>query len=168
MELERLALVHARNGAKLILNARRGQRLEALAAELKEGSRASSLVLPFDVRDFKLVKKALEGLPSEWDPITVLINNAGLARSLDKLYEGSVEDWEEMIDSNIKGLLYVTRLVVPGMVKREGSCGEHCLYRRYSDVPPGQRLLLKQGGCQSSFRRVETGLARHAYPSYND
>lgn len=108
----------AKNGAKLILNARRKERLEALAAELKETFEASSFILPFDVRDLNQVKAAVERLPVEWGSIDVLINNAGVARGLDKLYEGNIEDWEEMVDSNIKGLLYVTRMILPGMVKR--------------------------------------------------
>jgi NADP-dependent 3-hydroxy acid dehydrogenase YdfG len=108
----------ARDGAKVILSGRRRERLEALASELKKNSGASSLILPFDVRKLDQVKAALEKLPKEWENVDILINNAGLSRGLDKLYEGSVEDWEEMIDSNVKGLLYVTRLVVPGMVKR--------------------------------------------------
>lgn len=108
----------AKNGAKLILNARRKERLEALAAELKETFEASSFILPFDVRNLNQVKAAVERLPVEWGSIDVLINNAGVARGLDKLYEGNIEDWEEMVDSNIKGLLYVTRLILPGMVKR--------------------------------------------------
>ncbi len=108
----------AKNGAKLILNARREERLEALAAELKETSAASSFILSFDVRNLNQVKAAVERLPVELESIDVLINNAGLARGLDKFYDGKVEDWEEMIDSNIKGLLYVTRLILPGMVKR--------------------------------------------------
>ncbi len=89
-----------------------------MASELKKNFGASSLILLFDVRKLDQVKKALEGLPKEWENVDILINNAGLARGLDKLYEGSIEDWEETIDSNVKGLLYVTRLVVPGMVKR--------------------------------------------------
>jgi 3-hydroxy acid dehydrogenase/malonic semialdehyde reductase len=112
------ARVCAKSGAKLILNARRKERLEALAAELKEIFAASSLILPFDVRNLSQVRAALERLPKDWESIDVLINNAGLARGMDRLYEGNIEDWEEMIDSNIKGLLYVTRLVLPGMVKR--------------------------------------------------
>ena len=112
------ARICAKNGAKLILNARRKERLEALAGELKETFAASSLIRPFDVRDLNQVKTAVEKLPPEWESVDVLINNAGLARGLDRLYEGNVEDWEEMIDSNIKGLLYVTRLILPGMVKR--------------------------------------------------
>ncbi len=107
-----------KNGAKLILNARRKERLEALATELKEIFEASSFILPFDVRNLNQVKAAVERLPVDWGSIDVLINNAGVARGLDKLYEGNIEDWEEMVDSNIKGLLYVTRLILPGMVKR--------------------------------------------------
>lgn len=70
------------------------------------------------MRDFSQVKNAVENLPAEWQAIDILVNNAGLARGLDPLHEGHIEDWEEMIDSNVKGLLYMTRLVVPGMVKR--------------------------------------------------
>jgi 3-hydroxy acid dehydrogenase/malonic semialdehyde reductase len=106
------------NGARLILNARRKDRLSALSAELKERHNSSSLLLPFDVRKLDEVKAALESMPKEWQHIDVLINNAGLARGLDKLHEGHIEDWEEMIDTNIKGLLFVTRLLVPAMVKR--------------------------------------------------
>ena len=112
------ARVCSKNGARVILNARREERLNALAAELKKSYGNSSLVLPFDVRNLDQVKNAFETLPMEWQSIGVLINSAGLARGFDKLQEGHIEDWEEMIDSNVKGLLYVTRLVVPGMVKR--------------------------------------------------
>ncbi len=112
------ARVCARNGAKLILNARRKERLEALSVELKKTYAASSFILPFDVRNLSQVKAAFERVPNKWGSIDVLINNAGLARGWDRLYEGDIGDWDEMIDSNIKGFLYVTRLVVPGMVKR--------------------------------------------------
>jgi 3-hydroxy acid dehydrogenase/malonic semialdehyde reductase len=112
------ARVCSKNGAKAILNARRKERLEALAMELKEKFECSSFILPFDVRNLDQARSAIEGLPAEWERIDVLVNNAGLARGLDKLQEGRIEDWEEMVDSNIKGLLYTTRLIVPGMVKR--------------------------------------------------
>ena len=112
------ARICAKNGSKLVLNARRKGRLEALAAEMKKSYRTSSLILPFDVRKLDQIKPALERIPREWEPIDALINNAGLARGFEKLHEGHIEDWEEMIDSNVKGLLYVTRLIVPGMVKR--------------------------------------------------
>ena len=68
--------------------------------------------------DHNAVQKAIDALPAEWASIDVLVNNAGLSRGLDKLYQGKIEDWDEMIDTNVKGLLYVTRAVVPGMVER--------------------------------------------------
>ncbi len=74
--------------------------------------------IDLDVRDHRAVQNAIDGLPTEWSEIDILVNNAGLSRGLDKLYMGKIEDWEEMIDTNIKGLLYVTRSVVPGMVVR--------------------------------------------------
>lgn len=108
----------AAEGAKLILNGRRKDRLEILAALLTKEFDADCLLLPFDVRELKSVKDGLENLPREWQSIDVLINNAGLARGLDKFPEGKIEDWEEMIDTNLKGLLYVTRFVIPGMIER--------------------------------------------------
>lgn len=112
------ARLFASHGAKLLLNARRKERLEALAAELREKFDTQILLSPFDVRNLPDVRSALEKLPSEWESIDVLINNAGLARGLDKFHEGHIENWEEMIDTNVKGLLYVTRLIIPGMLKR--------------------------------------------------
>jgi serine 3-dehydrogenase len=112
------ARIFAANGARLILNARRKDRLEALAGEFKRQFNTPTLILPFDVRNLEQVETAIRTLPPEWKGIDVLVNNAGLARGFNVLQEGRVEDWEEMIDSNVKGLLYVTRLVVPGMLKR--------------------------------------------------
>jgi len=77
------------------------------------------LPISLDVRNFNLVKSFYENLAPEWKAIDILVNNAGLARGLDKFYEGKIEDWDEMIDTNIKGLLYVSRVVVPQMVERE-------------------------------------------------
>lgn len=110
------ARVFAQAGAKLILVARRRERLEELAAEL--GKFATPYLLPLDVRDRSGVESALSTLPESWASVDILINNAGLSRGLDKLHEGSIQDWEEMIDTNIKGLLYFTRQIVPGMLSR--------------------------------------------------
>ena len=108
----------ARAGARLLLAARRQDRLRDLAAALqKEGSPAVHTIT-LDVRDATQVSAALGALPEAWRAIDVLINNAGLSRGLDKLQEGKPEDWDEMIDTNVKGLLYVTRAVVPGMIER--------------------------------------------------
>jgi serine 3-dehydrogenase len=113
------ARIFADAGAKLILAARRLERLQQLAdALIKEfGIEIHSLQL--DVRDRNAVESAISTLPSAWSDIDILINNAGLSRGLDKLHEGSFQDWEDMIDTNVKGLLYVSRYVVPGMVSRD-------------------------------------------------
>jgi len=108
----------AGTGARLILAARRLQRLEELAVELKRKPGEDILLLAVDVRNQPAVERAVNELPAEWAAIDVLVNNAGLSRGLDKLHEGKLDDWEEMIDVNIKGLLYVSRAVIPGMVKR--------------------------------------------------
>jgi 3-hydroxy acid dehydrogenase/malonic semialdehyde reductase len=112
------ALAFAAEGARLLLAARRADKLaEVAAAALQSGAEAVHSVT-LDVRDRKAVEEAVGALPAEWVAIDVLVNNAGLSRGLDKLYQGKIEDWEEMIDTNVKGLLYVTRAVVPGMVER--------------------------------------------------
>ena len=107
----------AQGGHNLILTARRGDKLAEIKAELeKTGVKVKTLT--FDVRDASSAEKAINSLEPEWQTIDVLINNAGLALGLDKEYEGDPEDWNTMIDTNIKGLLTMTRLVVPGMVAR--------------------------------------------------
>jgi 3-hydroxy acid dehydrogenase / malonic semialdehyde reductase len=112
------AQAFAADGASLLLFARRRERLTGIADELsqKYGVRVHAEAL--DVRDLAQVTSVFNALPDEWRQIDFLINNAGLARGLHKLYEGEVQDWEEMIDTNVKGLLYVSRTVVPWMVKR--------------------------------------------------
>jgi serine 3-dehydrogenase len=112
------ARAFAEQGARLILAARRLERLEELAVELKRKPGQDILLLSLDVRNQPAVERAVNGLQAEWAAIDVLVNNAGLSRGLDKIHEGKLEDWEEMIDANIKGLLYVSRAVIPGMVKR--------------------------------------------------
>jgi serine 3-dehydrogenase len=112
------ARAFAEQGARLILAARRLERLEELAVELKRKPGQDILLLSLDVRNRPAVDRAVNGLQTEWAAIDVLVNNAGLSRGLDKIHEGKLEDWEEMIDANIKGLLYVSRAVIPGMVKR--------------------------------------------------
>ncbi|MBA2648676.1 MAG: SDR family NAD(P)-dependent oxidoreductase [Legionella sp.] len=102
-------------GAKLILCARREDRLHELASSLPE---ASTYILTMDVSDKLQVTKQLESLPSSWQDIDVLINNAGLALDTYPLQEGIIDHWETMIDTNIKGLLYVSRALIPGMIQR--------------------------------------------------
>ena len=107
----------AENGDHLILTGRNEQRLNAICNEL-ESKGTKVLSLAFDVRDVEKAKECLASLPKEWQNIDVLVNNAGLALGLEPEYEGNLEEWSTMIDTNIKGLLTMTRLVVPGMVAR--------------------------------------------------
>lgn len=108
----------ASQGARLILNARNAQKLESLASELTEKYGIESYVMPFDVCDRKSAAEALRRLPEEWQSIDILINNAGLAVGVDKEHEGNLDEWDVVIDTNIKALLSMTRLVVPGMIER--------------------------------------------------
>jgi 3-hydroxy acid dehydrogenase/malonic semialdehyde reductase len=112
------ARAFAAAGARLVLSARRTDRLQALADELKAAHGTECCLLELDVRDVGVVTRLIEDLPPRWAQIDVLVNNAGLGRGTDKLYEGNSGEWDEMLDTNVKGLLYVTRAVVPGMVRR--------------------------------------------------
>ena len=114
---EACARKFAQGGYDLIITARREDILNTLKAEL-EATGAKVKTLVFDVRDANAAKNAVESLEGEWQKIDVLINNAGLALGLDKEYEGNIDEWSTMIDTNIKGLLTMTRLIVPGMVSR--------------------------------------------------
>ena len=107
----------AGNGDRVILTGRNESRLADIKKELT-GKGADVLTLTFDVRDREMAKKCIETLPAGWQETDVLVNNAGLALGLEPEYEGNLDDWETMIDTNIKGLLTMTRLVVPGMVQR--------------------------------------------------
>lgn len=107
----------AENGDKLILTGRNEQRLAEIRKELVEKG-TEVLTLAFDVRDREKASRYIGQLPAEWQEIDVLVNNAGLALGLEPEYEGNPDEWETMIDTNIKGLLTMTRLVVPGMVER--------------------------------------------------
>jgi len=121
----------AREGCRLLLAARRHDRLEALAAGLDADTR----LLALDVRDRAAVDAAMATLPDAWAGPDVLVNNAGLSRGLEPVHEGDPQDWEEMIDTNLKGLLWLTRAVLPGMVARDtghviniGSISGHQVY----------------------------------------
>jgi 3-hydroxy acid dehydrogenase / malonic semialdehyde reductase len=115
---ESTAYAFAAEGARLLLCARRKEKVDAVAEQaLAKGAQAVQ-TFELDVRNQAAVAAAITSLPAEWAAIDILVNNAGLSRGLDKLYLGHIEDWDEMIDTNVKGLLYVTRAVAPGMVER--------------------------------------------------
>ena len=107
------------NDYRLILTGRRADRLKLIQSDLGEKFETEVLTLCFDIRDKVQVKEAVEGLPSEWQDIDILINNAGLAVGLNKIQDGEIDDWERMIDTNVKGLLYVIKAISPRMVERK-------------------------------------------------
>jgi len=112
------AHIFAEAGAQIILSARRESKLRALSDTLQQKYQAQTHRLALNVQNAEAISTAIQSLPAKWSDIDVLINNAGLSRGLDKQHEASLQDWEEMIDTNIKGLLYMTRAIAPGMVKR--------------------------------------------------
>ncbi|OGT29630.1 MAG: NAD(P)-dependent oxidoreductase [Gammaproteobacteria bacterium RIFCSPHIGHO2_12_FULL_35_23] len=132
-----LACAHsfAKQGAKLILCARSYDKLVTIASELKSHYNVLIHILELDVTQATAVKESLTTLSSPFQKIDILINNAGLAQGLDKIYEANIQDWEKMIDTNIKGLLYVSRIVIENMVKHNsghiinmGSLSSHQVY----------------------------------------
>src|SRR2546423_7472555 len=116
---EACAYKFAQNNYNLILNGRRKERLEQLKKKLGDQYHISCYLLPFDVQDQKAVFEAINNLPEEWKQIDVLINNAGLALGRDLFDEADLNDWNIMIDTNVKGLLYVSKAVVPFMTRRK-------------------------------------------------
>ena len=111
---EAIARRFARDGARLVISGRRAERLRKLASELD----VPTLCLPLDVRDRTAVEHAVQTLPADFSGIDVLVNNAGLALGLEPAHRASLDQWEQMVDTNIKGLLTLTRAILPGMVER--------------------------------------------------
>jgi hypothetical protein len=112
------ALLLAKNGYRLIVAGRRPVPLNKLASDIENLYKTSCLSLVFDVRDLDHLQRIFEILPEEWKDIDILVNNAGLAAGLDPVHQGSIADWNQMIDTNIKGTLFLTRLIAPGMIER--------------------------------------------------
>lgn len=122
-------------GMNLIIAARRFDKIKKIANDIKKKYKVKVLALQLDVRKYSEVKKTIKDLPKEWRKIEVLINNAGLSRGLNKIQDGVLLDWEEMIDTNVKGLLYVTKEIIPVMLENKrghivnvGSIAGHELY----------------------------------------
>jgi NADP-dependent 3-hydroxy acid dehydrogenase YdfG len=113
------AKIFAKNGYPLIITGRRKERLEEVKSKLHKKYGIEIKTLCFDIMDYKAAQKAYKSLPEDWKNIEILVNNAGLAKGLHAIHEGKLEDWETMINTNIKGLLYITRLVSPEMVNRK-------------------------------------------------
>ena len=113
---EATAGLMAENGFRIILTGRRADRLEQLKNRF--GKLTPVHTLCFDIRDRAEVDKAVDSLPEKWQEVDILINNAGLAAGMDHFHEGDIGDWEQMIDTNLKGLLYISRKIAPGMIER--------------------------------------------------
>jgi 3-hydroxy acid dehydrogenase / malonic semialdehyde reductase len=112
------AEIFARNGYDLIVTGRRKERLNELSDSIKKNYKVDVLPLCFDIREIKQVEKAVSGLQDKWSSVDILVNNAGLAAGLNPIQEGNIDDWEQMINTNIKGLLFLTRNISPIMVKQ--------------------------------------------------
>lgn len=113
-----IARIFAKNNFNVIITGRRKERLDELKKELELNKKIKVLSLNFDVRERKTVESVFNGMPREWKSIDILVNNAGLASGLAHIDRGDIDDWEKMIDTNVKGLLYVTRAIAPLMVER--------------------------------------------------
>lgn len=114
---EAIAIKFAHNNIDVIISGRRKERLAKLKEQLEKETDSRVLILQMDVTDRKDVEEAVRYLPDDWKKIDILVNNAGLAVGLDKLHEGEIDDWERMIDTNVKGLLYVSRNFIPLMLE---------------------------------------------------
>jgi NADP-dependent 3-hydroxy acid dehydrogenase YdfG len=144
-----------REGGRLLLAARRHERLVQLAGELPALGAPAVLTLALDVRDFDAVQQAFDRLAPEWKSIEVLLNNAGLSRGLGKLHEGRLDDWNEMIDTNVKGLLHVDRAVVPAMVARGRGTVVHIGSIAGHEVYPGGNVYC---ATKHAVRALSAGL----------
>ncbi len=113
------AVLLAKNKYDVIITGRRKERLDRLASEIIETHKVRVLPLAFDIRNNEEVLSAIAKLPEEWKNIDVLVNNAGLAAGLDAVQDGHLSDWEQMIDTNIKGLLYISKQIIPLMIARK-------------------------------------------------
>lgn len=112
------ALIYAQNGHRVIITGRRMERLVSLEKEIKELYKTDVLSLHFDIRNQDEVKEAIKSIPEDWKDIDILVNNAGLASGLDPIQSGDSADWDKMIDTNVKGLLYISKEIIPFMTAR--------------------------------------------------
>jgi 3-hydroxy acid dehydrogenase/malonic semialdehyde reductase len=153
---EACAIEFAKLKANLLLIARRNEKLKSLANKIKKEFKVKTKTIQVDIRNFSDLEKKFNKFDKEWRKVDILINNAGLARGLSKVFEGKLSDWDEMIDTNIKGLLNVTRIISPIMVKKQkghiiniGSTAGHEVYT-YGNVFSATKFAVKS--LTQSFR----------------
>ncbi len=156
------AQLFAANGYRLILNGRREERLEKLQNDLDKLYDTDSMILPFDVRNIEEVKQAIEELDDKWKNVDILINNAGLAKGYAPIHEGELEHWETMIDTNIKGLLYLTRAIAPHMVKRQsGQIINICSSAGHEVYPNGNVYCATKFAVDALTKSMRLDLYKH-------
>ncbi len=149
----------AKNGYKVIITGRRKSKLKALKKELKSKFGVSVLDLSFDIRNFKECKEAINKIPREFQEINILFNNAGLASGLAPIHEGDINDWETMIDTNLKGLLYMTRLISPMMVKKgKGHIINTCSTAGHEVYPNGNVYCASKHAVEALSRAMRIDL----------
>ncbi len=156
------AKLFAKRGFDVIMTGRRKKRLAELAKEFVSKYGVKVHTLCFDVRDLKATKKALGSLPEEWLDIDILVNNAGLASGFDPIFEGDIKDWEVMIDTNVKGLLYMTRLLSPAMVNRKkGHIINVCSTAGHEVYPNGNVYCASKHAVDALTKAMRIDLHKH-------
>lgn len=153
------ALLFAEKGHRLILVGRRADRLEKLAANLKQSFNTEVHLLPIDVRNQEAISAGIFNLPASWQDIDILINNAGLAAGRDYFEEAKLDDWNEMIDTNIKGFLYVSQAVAKGMANRKKRTYHQYRFNRGKSGVRKRKCLLRHKVCSGCTESI------HAYRS---
>jgi len=151
-------------GARLLLGARRIDRLKALAEEIKGKWNVSVYTVKIDVTRYEELEKALSGLPSEWKEVEVLVNNAGLSQKTDKLYEGDVKDWDRMIDTNVKAFSMSRGSFCPEWWKGEGAMSSMSAPTQGLKSIRGKCLLCVQIGSSDPFTCIKDGCPREVDP----
>lgn len=156
------ATIFARNGFRLILTGRRSDRLTSIKADFEKNYPTEVQTLEFDVRKIDDAQAAIASLPEEYNSIDLLINNAGLAKGFEPIHEGKLEDWETMIDTNVKGLLYLTRLVSPGMVaRRKGHIINVCSTAGHEVYPKGNVYCATKHAVDALTKGMRLDLYKH-------
>lgn len=151
-----------KQGFNLILTGRRKERLIELKRKFKKKYAIKVKVLNFDIRDHSATKKAYQSLESDWKKIDILINNAGLAKGFDPIHRGNLNHWETMIDTNVKGLLYITRLVSPGMVRRKsGHIINICSTAGHEVYPKGNVYCATKHSVDALTKSMRLDLTEH-------
>lgn len=152
----------AKNGYDLILTGRRKKRLEEIRQKMKEKYGVKVKILSFDIRNLSSAKKALGGLEEHWINVDVLVNNAGLASGFEPIFEGNTKDWNTMIDTNIKGLLYMTRLISPRMVNRQkGHIINICSTAGHEVYPNGNVYCATKHAVDALTKSMRLDLHKH-------